>query len=395
MFLRSERIFPNELFALIVGNLMDDRSSLRNLALVCKDFAQMSQSILFRAINLDGLSIWGHSYPAGLRYQHHLKSFLRTSSILRFVQQLDVFPNKFFNAGDAARILGDMTSLTAFTLISPKLGHIHAIGSSLPSTLKILCINRLDAADVGAFASTLLLLKSLEALAMTSICVRLTEKLDIVFPRSLKTAFFRTVSSDLLQAIGSGLKSSPLPSLRSIVLDDIFSANSQVPAVLDCSRLWHGLGTDTQIVFVERPFPEAAQAFRATKLIWMWRQYTELAKLLCVTHVSSLPPSVCELVIELDAGEISGQHLPLIPGHREDWSRLDDILVQRHRRGLLTLVCVRCTRRDGFFQVLGPSLCSKGFDRSILEHIEILLPKSKITGFLQVDRDMEDFAPTM
>ncbi|KAF5392835.1 hypothetical protein D9757_000962 [Collybiopsis confluens] len=130
--------FPNEIFILIKEHLDNDRPSLRSLALVCKDFAIMAQS---------------------------------NAKLLRFIRRSHISDIRgVFNGGDSAHILRNMTALSVLNSCNPESSHFGAIeSSSLPLTLKVLYIARLDAADVDSFANTLLSLKSLEALAINGV----------------------------------------------------------------------------------------------------------------------------------------------------------------------------------------------------------------------------------
>ncbi|KIK59615.1 hypothetical protein GYMLUDRAFT_673627 [Collybiopsis luxurians FD-317 M1] len=122
-----ESRFPNEIFALIIDGLRGDVPALRNVSLVCKDFAALAQPRIFRVVRLDA----GRSrVPVEhLPLVRQLGSFLQNLKLVRFVQRLHFSSHVQITDGneDPARTLGSMSSLIALYICLPSSKHFQTI----------------------------------------------------------------------------------------------------------------------------------------------------------------------------------------------------------------------------------------------------------------------------
>ncbi|KIK59486.1 hypothetical protein GYMLUDRAFT_245172 [Collybiopsis luxurians FD-317 M1] len=420
---RSERIFkrnhrriPNEISSIIIENLADNFTALRNLALVCKDFAALAQSHIFREIDLainPSKETAFRSYPRVRR----LASLLESSEIHQFVQRLKLSSDgiSLDELGVMAHILHLLTSLTSLTMRRPESRlFVEIETSSLGGTLKWL---RVDSSircnwNLASFQRMLMSLSCLEVLAMCG-SPEFLEPGAFLLPSSLRMASFTVIRANLLCAIGRGLKIVPLPFLRTLVLDPLFADQDQGGHVD-----WNGLRTGTRVFYklhINRfpytigdyqttrvfPFIFATRGIEVQKLMFICDQSPWLSLFArCVSYmIPHLPSSVSELCIDATATV----QYSLQKQDPQDWPKLDDALVKRHEQGLMKRVCFRCTKLedDGspehfvFSHPFGKIDRDWVGDRTILDEIEGSLPRSKSLGFLEVDRDTVFFEPTM
>ncbi|KAF5389934.1 hypothetical protein D9757_003603 [Collybiopsis confluens] len=366
-------MFPNEIFAIVLQNLADDLPSLRNVALACKDFCAMAQPHIFQEIGLRDSSGAIDEYKCRVAV-NDVETFLQSSKILQFIRRIYVTHKTpyFGEPNGAARMLSSFPALNSFTVFYPAAHLICAMESSpLAATLKVLCIDCLhvDSRSLTLLGNMLVSLRVLKILAMSDVLCDREDCREIVLPRSLKVLSLRTILPRFLTNVGLGMESSPPHSLEAVILSML--------APSDCKGLWSSFGARTQIVFEKDVFHSSdilsLRGFVAQKLIWIWEQQT----------VHRYP------FYEEALGECS-------VGRERDWAGLDRAFVERHELGMLTRVCFRCTNRAEFFD-FDPRI--RAFDvaedRSILDDVERLLPKSKsISGFLEVDFEMKDFVPS-
>ncbi|KAJ3782508.1 hypothetical protein GGU10DRAFT_378504 [Lentinula aff. detonsa] len=101
-----QRRFPNEISDLIVGYLVDDLPSLRNVALLCHDFANLARSHIFGQVDLKDVSngtgyFQSKSRSSGHRRDDYLPLMYRFAALLnhpqtaflgRFVRRLNFDP---------------------------------------------------------------------------------------------------------------------------------------------------------------------------------------------------------------------------------------------------------------------------------------------------------------
>ncbi|KIK59485.1 hypothetical protein GYMLUDRAFT_668928 [Collybiopsis luxurians FD-317 M1] len=291
---RSERIFkrnhrriPNEISSMIIDNLADNFPALRNLALVCKDFAALAQPHIFRYIDLANdpseNTVVGPvcSYPRVRR----LESLLESSKIHQFVQRLDLSSDRISSdeLEVMTRILHLLTSLTRISMRDPESRLFMEIeNSSLVGTLKRL---RIDSSfrynwNVASFQRILISLSCLEVLAICG-SPEFLEPGAFSLPSSLRMASFTGIRADWLCAIGEGLKIVPLPFLHTLVLDPLFADR-------ESDIGWDGLRIGTHIVYrlhiTNAPYSNSDyQMMRVLPFIFATRgiEVSKLAPIVC------------------------------------------------------------------------------------------------------------------
>ncbi|KAE9395540.1 hypothetical protein BT96DRAFT_922748, partial [Gymnopus androsaceus JB14] len=357
--LHSERRFPNEIFILIVENLRLDPPSLRNAALVCKDFAILSQQQIFRIVDLspyDSPNSWS-------------KTSLATRFARRLVRavRLDVIdPNEI---DDISFIFQSLPSVTEL--------HFQAIGTHMGENLEALWIELWDEQDWQSFRDMLASLTVLKLLALPSKCF---EDEPLILPSPLRTLYFRGNFSAVEQ--GLGISYPPMLSTVFLGFETRYDAperrllrvlRSDTRIVLDVGNGWYGENlTPVMTAFT--------QGLRVSKLTLNGFGGTFIIAF--IAHfVSHLPQSVCEISIDFDAGRLGAVDLVSL---REDWAQLDGALTQRYQLGLLKSFGVRCTGRTHRSDVWSFHRGSS-IDRTILDHVRTLLPLSDAAGILMVD----------
>ncbi|KAJ4487718.1 hypothetical protein J3R30DRAFT_838486 [Lentinula aciculospora] len=342
---------PNEISALIIKNIAHDLPSLRNTALVCKDFATLAQHHIFQKIDIH------LSSPDDLEYERVIDE--PSSPNGRLVGLLR--DPKSMHLGNLIRCIWiELSRVVAFE-------HLPVILFYLPA-LEILAISRRW--PVGNFT--------------------------ISYPSSLGPDFFHTNTST--KNVGSSVPEQVL-NIHTLFLNldgiEIIYANHRMNLKLlgPCTRVV--LGVDGLLQYPRSlvwdfSIHSIATDLKGPQLMFTCIQDRRLPALLTHT-VPNLGYSICDLCIDIHAcyksatSGIDREH---------EWTALDAVLINRHEQGLLKRFCFRCTRRSESFG-FGYSLQhdKDPVDRTILEHIERLLPKSKDKGFLEVDRATTYFEP--
>ncbi|KIK55184.1 hypothetical protein GYMLUDRAFT_48163 [Collybiopsis luxurians FD-317 M1] len=417
--------FPNEIFALVIGNLANDLPSLQNLALVCKDFAALAQVHIFREIDLSAERTWAHvegepgpkfSYPL----IHRLALLLPNQRLARLVQQLSFFSPSIMMADEVetiAHILENLPSLTRIEMICPRLRHFQAIqGSSISQNLKVLHLRAASKhIHVDVFLSLQELLPSLAVLEVLSISGEIGYSTSgiLLLPQSLKILSIVTPNKALIRGIGLGLKSLHPLSLQTLLLE--YDSDEEA-----CDSLWTGLESDSgmQVVlemgyYSYRSDGGLSALISATKGI-------RVSKVLFVCVPSALfPSSFAHVILNISGSvrefciDISAHiHKELALGPRQnlklrmqDWADLDSALVDRRNLGLLKRVCFRCTKRTNSHLLLNYRYSCFSLqprsehlyaeNRTILDDLGGLLPRSMSMGFLEIDYDSLIFQPSM
>lgn len=245
----NERQFPNEIFSLIIGKLDDDKIALRNTALVCRDFAQISRSLIFREIDLRTIVVYGREQPR--KRKEDLFSELlhdpRSVHIGEFVRTLHAV-----GSGDPTLldfILENLPSLINFRIPSPTTSMFQVIQTHLGNRLIDLCIERVSfGIEPETFQPFRDMLESMECLKILTL-IRLTSLSDLIpdrpfmLPRSLETLRLRYIRVGVWNGICSGMEVSfRPPSLKTLIIDDGDAA------VVDRS-FWESVGLDMQVVW--------------------------------------------------------------------------------------------------------------------------------------------------
>ncbi|KIK59580.1 hypothetical protein GYMLUDRAFT_671899 [Collybiopsis luxurians FD-317 M1] len=375
--------FPNEIFAIIIDNVADDHPSLRNAALVCKNFAALAQPCIFQIIRLPGNCRVDNQHFPMVRER---RLVFKNLKIARLVQQFHFTSlsedDSLHELKDAASTLGSMPSLTALDILLPIDCHYRAIAAATPrGTLRFLYIDstyNLDATGLTYFAEMLMSLAVLEVLAVSRPHLG-SETRGIVLPISLKIAAFMAISDQFLHAFALGLELSHPPSLRTFFLSPRSSEFNQ-----GCLALLRKLHIDAEVILdgLSCLSGLALKELRAPSIVCFCRQSRNFAHLLSL-FTATLPEPIHDITIDVVAQRVEHVHPT---DYDQAWTDLDSGLMKRHGLGLLTRVCFRYTKRD-FSIHLGPFSARQEEDevedRTILDHIERLLPKSKRKGFLE------------
>ncbi|KAJ4489928.1 hypothetical protein J3R30DRAFT_3693352 [Lentinula aciculospora] len=418
------RRIPNEISGIIIGFLVDDLSTLRNVALLCHDFASLAQSHIFRQVDLKDDPT---SFPCSRSPSHQRVGYLpliyRFAALLdntqtlflgQFVRRLDVDPclGPLRNVEQAeldvtiSSIFQRLPSLIELRIKRDDCKHFEAIQMYLGKQLKELWIGHMmiyDQEDYDHFQNMLTSLTVITFLAIHD--WSLGHKLDIdstpvhalILPRSLKSACITGTNEYTYHALALGLESPRAPVLSSFLSD----FRNEVE---DRSSLWKGLGAKTAIALDvgnmmywptgsgltmwNRADPIASylpamisvtQGLKGPQLTLICSQLYLLIAYFA-HFISILPEPVHRICIDFNAGATDGPP----DRHREDWAKLDSALRNRHTLGLLESICVRCTTR--IITGNGPSF-ERGLslDRTILNRVVALLHRSEEAGILEVD----------
>lgn len=243
----DERRFPNEIFALILGTLdhHHEMSSLRNAALVCREFAQISRPLIFREVNLE----WKEVVTSGERIRTTTIDLIadllrdpRSAHLGSFIQALraeggahDVAPLEF--------ILNKLPSLLCLHVYVPVSETFQIIQARLGEKLTILQIGSVlleNSEEVQIFQNMLDSLKGLQVLTLISVETEIPNQ-QIILPKLLEVLCLGYVDGGSWHAIRSGLETSNRSSLKTIVLD----CESAVSADRD---FWEAIGSKTLVV---------------------------------------------------------------------------------------------------------------------------------------------------
>ncbi|KIK50453.1 hypothetical protein GYMLUDRAFT_460038 [Collybiopsis luxurians FD-317 M1] len=239
----KERRFSNEIFVLIMENLAEDVVSLRNTSIVCRDLASLSQSFIFRTIDLVLPSSKGDRFLSLLRDP-------QTVSLGKLVQKLTLYaPSDAQDIATTSFILQNLTSLVSFRMICPHYVELYwtVIGAHLGAKLQELQLSRVMLRTRQAselFQNMLYSLKSLKYLALTGVEILDTEW-TLFLPSSLEILALAYISEATFNIIGHGMKASPNPpALQTFFIDD----KTCVGAAGNCEAFWKALNSDTQII---------------------------------------------------------------------------------------------------------------------------------------------------
>ncbi|KIK59501.1 hypothetical protein GYMLUDRAFT_44471 [Collybiopsis luxurians FD-317 M1] len=391
----EERRLPNEIFAVIIGQFYDDPASLRNIALVCKDFAVMSQFHIFQTVCLLNRDL--HVSKIIKQFASLLRDTKQTSFLGKFVKELDLFTNGrfFMEYHDALmfifRNLPSLSKLRMQALDIQRLSPIFieviktGFGSRLVE-LRISGISFDDSEDLKHLQGMLSSLSGLKILAMyechTSGSDLPTES-SLILPGSLTVASFGIIDPEIIRAIALGM-SLQSPDLHSLILDDSCESNAEI-----YTMIWRSLGPNTRVILnVGGGFFDIDDMIDCMKELRMSQ-----IMLLCFGHkstptfftrfISGLPPPVRRICIDFNAAKLYSL------GEPNGWSELDAALMERHEMGLLECVSFTCTIRTDTFGFRLPSWSGIGPGRRlILDCVETSLPGSKGKGLIEVDRTM-------
>ncbi|KIK59574.1 hypothetical protein GYMLUDRAFT_671481 [Collybiopsis luxurians FD-317 M1] len=216
--------FPNEIFALIFGHLVDDLPSLKNISLVCRDFAAMARPFVFRDIRrpykryliatTDSLvkRFWRF-----IRAHPNMTDFVRTL-------QFSAYAMSWRDLGRLDFILAHLQLLQEICMDHPKIRHLQAIERFFSNTLKELhCLDVvLDTpAHFEAFQNMPNSLIALEVLVLNVAIYEDAER-PLIFPCTLNFMSLKRTDMILLSCVKLGLAvSSNLPKLRVLLLEFI------------------------------------------------------------------------------------------------------------------------------------------------------------------------------
>ncbi|KAJ3742675.1 hypothetical protein DFH05DRAFT_1527263 [Lentinula detonsa] len=418
--------FPNEISDLIVGYLVDDLPSLRNVALLCHDFANLARSHIFGQVDLKDVSNGTGYFPSksrssGHRRDDYLPLMYRFAALLndpktaflgRFVRRLNFDPcsGPLRNVEQAeldliiSSVFQQLPLLIELSVNRGRLVHLAAAQMYLSQQLKVLTIGHMVFHDHNGFEQLQDLLTSLTNLTFLTIHdwslgrplhIGTTSARALILPSSLKKACFTGTDEDTLKALGLGLKSPQAP-----VLSSFFSDFRN--EVEDRSTLWTGIGSHAVVVLdvgntmywpgnlttwksadpIASYIPAMVSVTRGLICSELTLYCSQLYHLIAyfAHFVSVLPEAIRRICIDFNAGASDGP----LDRDLDSWVKLDSALMNRHALGLLENVCFRCTKRT--MPGNGPSFeRGKCLDRGILDRIPALLHHSKEVGVLEVD----------
>ncbi|KIK59502.1 hypothetical protein GYMLUDRAFT_74418 [Collybiopsis luxurians FD-317 M1] len=387
----EERRFPNEVFALIIDYVYDDPASLRNVALVCKDFAVMSQSHIFHTVCLVKRKHISHT-DLFKRFASLLSDTKQTSSVGKFVKDLDLYMIEDFSmkCQDAlVSILQNLPSLNEIRLqVLDFIEQIHTGFGPRLVELRLTGISLESLKDLEYLQSMLSSSSGLKILAMYD-CHTWGSDLAkespfmIILPSSLKIASFGSVDPELLHIIALGM-SSQSPDLDYLILDDSCEFDAEI-----YTMIWRSVGTRTRVIlyvcggFFVEPYPDnmidCTAELKTTEITLLCSEHQSTAAFF-PRFISGLPPTVRRICIDFSAlvhDELGGAN---------SWSEFDAALIGRHEMGLLERVLFTCTVRTDTLGFRLRSWKEARAQRSILDRLETLLPRSKDRGFIEVDR---------
>ncbi|KAF9069418.1 hypothetical protein BDP27DRAFT_726533 [Rhodocollybia butyracea] len=364
----SERWFSNEISMIIIEYLGDDWASLRNTALVCKDFAALSQALIFQTLQL-GTKGRLQSPPAPKKFAALLHE-PQTAFLGKFVRRLDLDPYDLGRTQFPTTefIFRNLPSLTEVRIENGRVEHFQAIGMHLGAQLRRLQITtvllRLTV-QVRMFQKMLDSLSVLKTLILNFWSVEdfSDDTTPLVLPSSLNTAVIIAPMDEYsLRAISLGLQICYPPTLHTIFVDFRKDRRGQ-------SVLWEAIRLDTMIILdlgvgstgeadkenaLIRRIITATQGLRATKLTLRCTWSTSLVTYLAY-FIANLPYPVHDVCVDFS------NELPRLDSFG-DWIKLDCALMSRRDLGMLDRVY---------------------FGRSAT-HIQPLLPRSDGAGILAI-----------
>ncbi|KAF5389953.1 hypothetical protein D9757_003601 [Collybiopsis confluens] len=447
----ADRLFPNEIFDLIVSNFSNDPCSLRNLALVCRDLRFMAQSHIFRTLTVKTVYSSGRFRvsPVLLRFYHLIRN-PETMHLRKLVHHIEL------NWGFADEeqlsatqfIFQSLPSISRLKIHgSARSEFVDAIKANLATNLNELWIKTTTFAkpeDLDSFQSMLSSMTCLKFLAVSFWCLLSSDPARdmnraLVLPDTLHAVSFMHPDNVFLRAIALGLECTPYPLPPPVVILEFWDPIRVNKSARDI--LWEAIGNNSLVVLdVEdgRISDETGEAvslslfyliaytdpststdmisvtkgLKVRKLLFscLNKRFNSLATFFtCLIPV--LPEPVRQICIDF---RLSTYHTCNTEDSSSDfqneldaerWAKLDEVLVKRFEAGLLDSVQFRCTERIGSFgysaslQSSGSGSTSRSIetklDRRILGHIEGLLPTSCDLGIVEIDHYMMCFEPKM
>ncbi|KIK59566.1 hypothetical protein GYMLUDRAFT_261981 [Collybiopsis luxurians FD-317 M1] len=396
--------FPNEIYALIFEHLTDDLSTLKNISLVCRDFAAMARPIIFRDIWLP--LTWksgGSLYPLVKRFWLFI---IAHPSITDSVRTLS-FSTYEMSGEDLERlhfILAHLQRLEEIWVDKPQIYHLNTIETSFSDTLKELHCSHVilkTAAHFAIFQNTLNSLTALKVFVLDASISRDARR-PLIVPCTLKILSLKRTDVTLLHCVGLGLAMSSNPPLLRVLLlelawsDDWHRWPEENP---HRQNYWSTLGINGTLVVFDVQITNDTLALitpmkdmRVSQVMLAFGiRFIHLVSLL-TRSIPELPDTVHDICIDIDA-HCRRFDPQLVPKKlRDPWFWLDSLLVRRYKQGLLTRIRFRCTSRTtsfgyggSFGRVVDNSVGSHPTDREILKQIESLLPDAKRMGFLEID----------
>ncbi|KAJ3845211.1 hypothetical protein F5878DRAFT_636789 [Lentinula raphanica] len=262
-----EQRLPNEISDLIVSHLVNDPSSLRNVALLCHDSASIAQPYIFRQVDLKDVpnpswSKWsGHRRNDYVPLIHRFAALLdnpQTAFLGRFVRRLDLNPcsGPLRDVEHAeldvtiSSIFERLPLLTELRISRGRPAHLTSIQLYLSKQLRKLWIEHMAIYVEDGYEQLQNMLTScthLTFLALhdcsldSSITRAECTTLPLILPSSLEKACVTRTNERTFDALGLGLKFPQAPVLSSFLSD----FRNEVE---DRSQLWQGLGQHTLIV---------------------------------------------------------------------------------------------------------------------------------------------------
>ncbi|KIK50584.1 hypothetical protein GYMLUDRAFT_51093 [Collybiopsis luxurians FD-317 M1] len=387
----NERRFSNEIFALIIEYFTDDIPTLKNIALVCRDFASLSQPFIFRAIDLSLNSFKVERFMNLLRQP-------QTTFLGKYVRRLDYGPE---DAEAFISIITKLPSLVAFKIAGLRTEICRGVKDHLGEKLEELqlywvSIHELE--DFHLLQSMLASLGVLKFLSLNAIDFKHHSSQQVlILPSSLKVLSLRDLDQLTLDVIAQGMHiSSNSRTLQTIFIDD----GTCKQAGGGCDVFWKALGRHTRIV-LDLGYPAISFApaiaagikgVKSKELVISCIQHRTLAAFLAKL-LPALPNFLHDFCIDFS---------PTQSAYASDsqnmtgWAELDTALQNRNELGLLKRVRFKCTRRDGSHYYRGSLSIPRGSsDRRVLSRIEHLLPRSRQNGFVEVDDVTIFFRPIL
>ncbi|KAF5379298.1 hypothetical protein D9757_007643 [Collybiopsis confluens] len=238
----AERIFPNEIFCLIVEILADDVPSLQNISLVCKELLQLSRPLIFCDIDL------AERFLVPLSRVNPFLHLIRDpqSEYLRdYVQRLSINPAMFGrHSAKFNFIFQNLPSLDSLRLMSLDHAVFPIVQAHLTEKLIELRISESIFSDpeyVEPFQHLLTSFTRLRYLALDDLDMVIGHEQEIILPCTLEVLSLSYLETELLRAIALGMKTSWPPSLKSVIIT--YSSFTKIGRIF-----WEAINSNTQLV---------------------------------------------------------------------------------------------------------------------------------------------------
>ncbi|KIK59572.1 hypothetical protein GYMLUDRAFT_671310 [Collybiopsis luxurians FD-317 M1] len=172
--LLDDRQFPDGICELVISGLSDDFDSLKNAALVCKDFAAMTRPHIFHTLTVRNRMLGSSFLPSPLLFRiHALLRDPKTVHFGKFVKTVDFDSSQFVDEHVSAMlfILQNVPTVSEIRMDLPRPEFSQAIGMNLADKLNELWIQSVYFTQPGSFQSfqrMLLSLTRLKFFAFTS-----------------------------------------------------------------------------------------------------------------------------------------------------------------------------------------------------------------------------------